>query len=98
MADKYWLTFRIAEVGNYGARYQALENCIQEMTGAQWWKEPTSFYAFNSVLDIDGVAAAVGGAINRRYDVALIGRIGYKSYRLVGGSDPDVRVFFPEVQ
>lgn len=95
---KYWLTFRIAQVGNYDERYQSLHEAVMELAGPKWWTEPTSFYAFNSALDIDGVASVVKEQIDARYDVALIGRIGFKAYRLVGGNDDDAFEFFPELQ
>jgi hypothetical protein len=99
MSDNYWITFRIAKRGDYDQRYEALGQAVQAvMSGGRWWKEPSSFYAFSSALDIDAVADRVFKAVDANTDVVLIARIGFKSYRIIGGKDEDVLDFFPEVK
>lgn len=93
----FWFTFRIADVGDYGARYDRLHKAAFEMAGGgKWWVESTSFYVFDSSLDIDGVAAGVKAALDPDHDLALIGMTDLKSARVVGAvQDPDLFGLIP---
>lgn len=94
----YWITFRIADHGNYQARYDALHLAIHERTD-KVWEESSSFILFRSEHTIDQLASAVERALDTDIDVALIGMTEVKSARIVGDwSDPDLTELIPFVQ
>lgn len=91
----YWITFRVGDIGDYNARYDALQKAVSNLKdGAKWWVEPTSFFVFNSKHSIDEVAAAVKKALNTLDDMALIGMPEFKDARVVGTLEDDDLFFF----
>lgn len=96
MSAVYWVTFRIAERSNSGARYQALMDSLREITKGPWWVESTSFVLFRSDLDIDDVALTVAACIDSTMDLALVGMPDFKSARAIGHTtDPDLFELMP---
>lgn len=97
MTALYWVTFRIASIGNYDARYQRLDNALSAITDdSKWWIESTSFYLFRAELDIDGVASVVAGALDLSHDLALVGMPEVKAARAIGATeDPDLFRLLP---
>ncbi|GLS02778.1 hypothetical protein GCM10007859_28090 [Brevundimonas denitrificans] len=93
----YWFTFRIADIGDHGARYDRLHKAAHAMSeGGKWWVESTSFYVFDSQLNIDDVAAGVKAAIDPDHDLALVGMTDVKSARAVGAvQDSDLFGLIP---
>lgn len=96
MANVYWVTFRIAERGDYESRYENLVNTLKELSGGTWWVEPTSFALFASDHGIDTIAEEIKSSFDYRTDLALIGMPNVKSARAVGAiTDKDLFQFMP---
>lgn len=96
MANVYWLTFRIEQVGNHTTRYDRLMNAVSDLTGGSWWVEPTSFVLFRSESSIDQVAAAISAELDTDRDLALVGMPEFKSARAVGAiRDQDLFKLMP---
>lgn len=98
MANLYWVTFRIAEVGNDDARRAAMLDAVKETTAGKWWTEPTSFVLFESSLSIDQLATVLKGAIDLDRDIVLIGMPHFKDARVIGNvEDADLFELLPFV-
>jgi hypothetical protein len=93
----YWLTFRIADEGDYGHRYDQLHQTVFELTGGgKWWVEPTSFYVFESTLNADQVAGRIKSCLDEDYDLALLGMPNFKTARAIGAvKDQDLFDLIP---
>jgi hypothetical protein len=82
-----WLSFRVAEKtttkGSYGERYDALTKAVDGFTTA-YWAETSSFYVFNSALDIDQIVQKVKAAIDVSCDKVVIGSNDTKTFRAIG--------------
>lgn len=86
----YWLTFRIADQGDYSGRYDALHHAVFEAAkGGKWWTESTSFYVFESPLNAQEVAAKIRGAINPQTDLALLGMPEFKVAKAIGAVEDE---------
>ena len=83
----YYVTFRIADVGDYDHRYETLVEEIRQIAHKVWWTEPTSFILFPSTLSIDEVAAVVAQAMDLRVDIAVVGMPEVKSMRVIGANE-----------
>jgi hypothetical protein len=95
----YWLTFRIhnAAVGgrSYEQRYEALNETIRTNC-SKWWKEPTSFIAFESNSTISALIAKCKAAIAPSHDLALIRAMDTKSAMVCGiVKDQDIFALMP---
>jgi hypothetical protein len=100
VADFFWLTFRLddraAVKPTYSERYKALQDAIKDVSTALWWKEPTSFVAFESELDIDGIVAILKKAIHTSHDVVLVREMNSKTARVCGAvADQDIFKLMP---
>ena len=84
MTKLYWVTFRIADHGNWKARYEAVQEAVKELTGGKWWTEPTSFLVFKSDHSIDTIASHIRAALDPDRDIAVVGMPDVKSARVVG--------------
>lgn len=93
----YWLTFRIADQGDYDARYDRLHKTVFELAnGGKWWVESTSFYLFDSPSTISEAAAKISGALDTDCDLALLGMTEVKSARAIGAvTDQDLFELVP---
>jgi len=83
----YWITFRIEDevVGgkSWDDRHNALVATI-DRNSIRWWRETTSFIAFESTSSIDGLAYKFKAAIAPSTDLFLIGEMGAKPARICG--------------
>ncbi|WP_340646009.1 hypothetical protein [Phenylobacterium sp.] len=96
MSNLYWLTFRIAQVGNHTARYDGLTGAVGSIATMPWWVEPTSFILFQAQQNIDEVAAIISGEIDVSTDLALLGMPLFKSARAIGAiTDQDLFKMMP---
>lgn len=99
MAKLYWVTFRIADVGNWKARYGAVQQAVKELTLGSWWTDPTSFIVFQSDQTIDTIAAHIRAALDPDQDIAVVGMPNIKSARVVGNvEDPDLFTLWDWIQ
>ncbi|MET4067046.1 16S rRNA C1402 (ribose-2'-O) methylase RsmI [Bradyrhizobium sp. S3.2.6] len=98
----YWLTFRIHEatVGGrtYEKRYEALNDAVRTNC-TQWWKDPTSFIAFESASTIKSLINALAGAVAESHDMFLIREMDTKSAGIYGKIvDQDIFKLMPYLQ
>ncbi len=88
--DIFWLNFRLADVnttkGNYQKRYDNLVDALQKLAVGAWWVEGSSIVIFRYGGGIDGVVAAVKGAIAENQDIVLVGMPYWKTMRLIGAA------------
>ena len=68
---RYWITFRLKQNATWNARYSALIAALNRI-GSNFWNEPTSFVAFDSVHLIDAVANRLKTAIDPTTDILLL--------------------------
>lgn len=86
----YWVSFRIAEIGDYQSRYDALHESVQEIIHpGRWWVETTSFYLFESAKGADAIATHLKSAINPARDLVLLGSVDKKICRVIGNNTDD---------
>ena len=96
MADKvFFVTFRVADVGNYDERRNALYEQIRYCAvGRNYWQEPTSFVAFESGMHSDDIIAILRSVIDERYDLLALGSLTHKTFIIIGkNSDQDIFAF-----
>jgi hypothetical protein len=98
----YWISFRIDERTIQGRGYQERYDALHEAvlsSAPRYWKETTSFIAFESTDSIDGIAQACKGAIAPSYDLFLIRTMDSKDARICGqNADRDIYVLMPYLQ
>ena len=95
----YWLTFRLANTGNFAGRLAELKALINQKCERLIWQEPTSFILFRSKLDIDALARHLRKGVDPSEDMLLIGMVGYKVARLVGvPGDHSIYALLPYVE
>lgn len=96
MAETYWVTFRIADTGDYDSRYQQFVDAVRGVTDAMWWTEPTSFILFRSNHGIDDIASALAAPLRLSEDLAVVGMPEFKDARAIGATkDGDLFKLMP---
>lgn len=96
MISAYYLAFRIAEVGDCEARYEALMACIEEATAGRWWLEPASFVVFSSELNAAALAQDISAVLDLDHDIAVLGKTEFKVVKIIGAcSDSDIFELVP---
>jgi hypothetical protein len=92
----YWTTFRIASDAGYDTRCQSLLDAMIDIRNDSW-TEPTSFWAFSSSLDLDGVIGAMSTGLRADRDLLVVGQIDSAALRYFGQLEhPDLfMAFFP---
>ncbi|WP_039917603.1 hypothetical protein [Cellvibrio mixtus] len=85
----FWITFRIHDEKSkkdgrdYDDRYNALHAAVEKLSGGQedmMWKESSSFIAFRSDKNLDGVCKDLRGAIDPSIDVLIVHRLNDKKH------------------
>lgn len=95
----YWVTFRLADTGEYADRHARLVASVKRKSVGLVWAQPTSFMLFQSDLKIDDLAQHLKSAINPLKDLVLLGMPDKKAARLIGVSDDhSIYAFLPHVQ
>jgi hypothetical protein len=93
----YFVSFRIADIGNTGPIYRGLQDAIQSLAGSgPWWYETTSFYVFNSELSAAQIAAHLKSEIRPSMDILAVGSLTHKSGAVIGKcTDQDIFALAP---
>ncbi|GAA0397853.1 hypothetical protein GCM10009093_25600 [Brevundimonas terrae] len=83
---KYWISFRVAEVGNHQERRDSIYDAIETLpASSNLWEEPTSFAAFaTSENRISAVAQKLTAGLDSETDVLIIRKIDFKQTRVFG--------------
>lgn len=95
MAD-YWLSFRIADNG-HPRRYDNLIEAVNEV-GYEFWDGPTSMICIRSEMGIDALGMRLKAAIDDRYDLFVLRRIGFDLTRYAGEAGRGFLAFFPKAK
>lgn len=86
----YLLTFRLSEshraFPSYVERYDALTSLAETHS---YWKEPTSFYIFQSTKTANQLIKNIESAIDASEDVVLLRAITSGPYYLIGKCEDD---------
>lgn len=91
----YWLSFRLAEEGDYDLRYKGLYAAI-ESRSTKWWFETSSFILFESAESIGTLSTAVKAAIDPSKDLVVLGMTEIKDMRVIGVyEDRDIESLVP---
>lgn len=80
----YFVSFKIAERGDYNSRYNKINEVFDMFTERSNWKETTSFAIFESSSKTADIADALEGAIDPRCDLVLLSSMDRKVCKIIG--------------
>lgn len=97
--NQYWATFRIAAGPGYEERYDALLDALFEIRNSSW-AEPTSFWLFDSELDLVAAAKRMAKGLNTNKDLLVVRSMNKGGVVYFGKLEHEdvLRVFFPEAK
>jgi hypothetical protein len=68
---EYWATFRLERNANYDDRYNSMIEALQEIREGSW-ADPTSFWLFNSALEIDSAIRTLSRGLDPKKDLLVV--------------------------
>lgn len=94
--NTYFISFTLHSGPDYSDRYNDLIESLQFIATGKWWDETTSFVLLETDERMASVVDAVKNNIDLSEDVALIGRVGFKDWSIVGANkDEDAFALVP---
>ena len=85
----YFLAFRLEHDERYDLRYRKLEDIINDVSGGNCWKDPTSFMIFSAKKTRRHIINKVKKCIDEDQDIVVIGKPGKSKMWIVGEIDDD---------